>query len=208
MAEAPRDSRDPARKRQRAETPDSPPSARESEAVGPKSAARANVVFLSLLHGLLDRGVGELTLNIAHQVNATGYKPGGLAAALVEMYPYANVWKGRKERGTEEHLLGTVRIDPGPDPEKPAVFSLYGQLHGGKPKEPDDSSAHRAALFASALADLRAKAPDLDSIAFPENIGCAIGGGDWHEYKAMIHDFAAAMPNCAVYIVRCEQRHK
>ena len=197
MAEAPRDSRDP--KRQRAETPD-------SRVKSAKSTAPDNVVFLSLHHGLLDRGLGELTPNIAHQVNAKGYKPGGLAAALVEMYPYANVWKGRT--GTEEHLLGTVRIDPGPDPKKPAVFSLYGQLHGGKPKEPDDSSAHRAALFASALADLKAKAPDLDSIAFPENIGCAIGGGDWHEYKAMIHDFAAAMPNCAVYIVRCEQRHK
>ena len=202
---------DPARKRQPHEHAECPDSKRAKHAESAESAP-PNVVCLDLLHGLLDPGLAEFTPNIAHQVNATGTKPGGLAKPLVQKFRFADVWEKRKEKGTEESLLGTVRIDTDPTPEQHrnpvTVYSLYAQRNGGKPGKHDDSSAHRELYFARALADLQAKAPDLASIAFPENIGCGIGGGDWPRYQAMIRNFAEAMPNCAVFIVRCERLNK
>jgi radical SAM superfamily enzyme YgiQ (UPF0313 family) len=52
-----------------------------------------------------------------------------------------------------------------------------------------------------ALDYIKTQEPDLKSIAFPEGIGCGIGGGDWRTYKTMIHKFARDMPGCTVYIV-------
>ena len=200
MSEAPH-SAHLARKRQAPDSPpDSPP---DSQAKSAKTAP-ANVVVLSFPHGLLDHGVRGLTCNIAHQVNATSKKPGGLAKALVEELPFANVsFDEREHTGPQDSLLGTVRIDK--DPERATtvtVFSIYGQRYGGKPGKHNDSSADREKYFARALAHLAAQAPDLASIAFPENIGCGIARGDWTRYQAMIHDFAVAMPHCTVYIVR------
>ena len=203
MSEAPH-SAHLARKRQAPDSPpDSPP---DSQAKSAKTAP-ANVVVLSFPHGLLDHGVRGFTCNIAHQVNATSKKPGGLAKALVEELPFANVsFDEREHTGPQDSLLGTVRIDK--DPERATtvtVFSIYGQRYGGKPGNRADSSADREQYFASALADIQRKVPDLKSIAFPENIGCGIARGIWPNYEQMILNFADAMPRCTVYIVRCEK---
>lgn len=115
-------------------------------------------------------------------------------------FPFASV----HTEGQQKHLLGTVRIDTAPvelKGQRITVFSMYGQCYGGKPGNPGDFSADREANFAKALTDIRTKAPNLESIAFPENIGCGIGGGDWRRYEEMILDFASAMPRCTVYIV-------
>ena len=203
----------PAPKRNAPDSPDSPSGsdsrAKSAKLLGAKLVPH-NVIELSLPDGLLDPKLSDFTSNLIHQINALGLKPGGLAAALVDRCPYANPFEDRNQNGTQEHLLGTVRIDkdPSDNPENPTIFSLYAQLRGGAPgKHPHDSREHRVAYFESAIADLKAKAPGLESIAFPEKIGCAIAGGHWHDYKSIIHGFAAAMPNCAVYIVRCEKLH-
>ena len=157
----------------------------------------------------MDHGVRGFTSNIAHQVNATSKKPGGLAKALVVAVPFADLsLDEREDTGPQDSLLGTVRIDKDPEPgTKVTVFSIYGQRNGGKPGKHNDSSADREKYFARALAHLAVQAPDLASIAFPENIGCGIACGDWARSQAMIHDFAETMPHCTVYIVRCEKMH-
>jgi O-acetyl-ADP-ribose deacetylase (regulator of RNase III) len=164
-----------------------------------------NLVRLSYAGGILDPAFLALLesaggANIAHQVNAAGTSPGGLAAEVVRKFPYASVHTD----GPQKHLLGTVRIDAAPvelKGQKVTVLSMYGQRKGGKPRKRGDFSADREANFAKALTDIRTKAPSLESIAFPENIGCGIGGGDWRRYEEMILDFASAMPRCTVYIV-------
>lgn len=172
----------------------------------PKPDNTTSVVRLSYPGGILDptliaylesRAGGA---NIAHQVNAAGTRPGGLAAKVVMKFPFASV----HTEGQQKHLLGTVRIDTAPvelKGQRITVFSMYGQCYGGKPEKTGDFSADREANFAKALTDIRTKAPNLESIAFPENIGCGIGGGDWSRYEEMILDFASAMPRCTVYIV-------
>ena len=41
------------------------------------------------------------------------------------------------------------------------------------------------------------------SIAFPENIGCGRGGGDWETYRTMIERFARKNIHIRVAIVQC-----
>ena len=168
---------------------------RKKRKLGTSGTLPENIVRLRFPGGVLDPLLLEHVKYIAHQVNATGKSPGGLAAALVREYEDANVWA---RESAEEHLLGSVRIDR---TERVAIVSMYAQMHGGKPLKEADKKADRARYFSLCLSDLRTKLPDVCSIAFPEKIGCVIGGGDWSEYLAMIADFAAKMPNATVYIV-------
>lgn len=168
---------------------------RKKSKLGTSGTLPQNIVRLRFPGGVLDPLLLEHVTYIVHQVNATGNSPGGLAAALVREYEAANVWA---RESTEEHLLGSVRID---HTENVAIVSMYGQMHGGKPLKHGDKKADRASYFARCLSDLRTKLPDVCSIAFPEKIGCVIAGGDWSEYLAMITDFAVKMPNATVYIV-------
>ena len=81
------------------------------------------------------------------------------------------------------------------------IYSIYGQLNGGGPGKENDSAAHRKAYFEQGLDYIKTQVPDLESIAFPEKIGCVIGGGNWETYEKMICEFAHDMPGCTVYIV-------
>jgi hypothetical protein len=127
----------------------------ESESAAPEGAEReakpepANLVRLSYPGGILDPALLALLesaggANIAHQVNAAGTSPGGLAAEVVREFPYASVHTD----GPQKHLLGTVRIDTAPvelKGQKATVFSMYGQRRGGKPRKRGDVSADREA---------------------------------------------------------------
>lgn len=175
-----------------------------------KPEPRLSVIRLSLKKGILDPELLRHTQNLAHQVKADPRKkPGGLAKELESLYPFASLHTEGAE-GPQDDLLGTVRIDAEPSGPKGqeghkaanvTIFSLYAQRYGGQPGKRADSSADREAYFKKALADIQRKAPDLKSIAFPENIGCGIGGGIWPNYEEMILDFASDMPGCTVYIV-------
>jgi hypothetical protein len=192
------------------ESPESPESRDSPERKRRKPEPRRSVIRLSFKSGLLDPELLRYTPNLAHQVKADPRrKPGGLAKGLEELYPFASLHtEGAK--GPQDELLGTVRIDTEPSDPKGqeghkaanvTIFSLYGQRYGGPPGNRADSSADREAYFARAIADIQRKAPDLKSIAFPENIGCGIGAGIWPNYEQMILDFANDMPSCTVYIV-------
>jgi hypothetical protein len=168
-----------------------------------------NVVHLILEKGLLDKELSEFTPNLAHQVKADPRKkPGGLAKELTELHGFADLHNEGAE-GPQDDLLGTARIDTEPsDPKGPhgqkaatTIVSIYGQRYGGKPGGERDSSAAREEYFKNGLDDIKRQVPDLESIAFPEKIGCGIGGGHWRTYQKMICEFARDMPGCTVYIV-------
>ena len=199
------------------ESPESPESRDSPERKRRKPEPRRSVIRLSLKKGILDPELLRYTQNLAHQVKADPRKkPGGLAKVLEKLYPFASLYTEGAE-GPQDDLLGTVRIDTEPsDPKGPlgqeghkeasvTIFSIYGQRYGGAPGKRADSSADREAYFKNALADIQRKAPDLRSIAFPENIGCGIGAGIWPNYEQMILEFASHMPGCAVYIVHYDE---
>jgi hypothetical protein len=175
----------------------------------PKTEPCRSVIRLCFPKGLMDKKLLEITTNLAHQVNADPRKkPGGLAKELTKLYEFADLHNEGAE-GPQDDLLGTARIDTepsdpkGPQGEKAAIriFSIYGQRKGGKPGGNRDSSAAREEYFKKGLKDIKRQVPDLESIAFPEKIGCVIGGGDWGTYEKMICEFAHDMPSCTVYIV-------
>ena len=162
-----------------------------------------NVVHLILENGLFDKELLEFTPNLAQQVNTGGKRPGGIAKQMEAEYPCTKV---RHDGGPKPALLGEVRIDITPEltknHEPVRIWSIYGQLNGGGPGKENDSAADREAYFEQGLDYITTREPDLKSIAFPEGIGCGIGGGDWPTYQKMIHEFARDMPGCTVYIVR------
>ena len=190
--------------------PESPESPESPERKRRKPEPRRSVIRLRLKKGILDPELLRHTQNLAHQVKADPRKkPGGLAKELEKIYPFASLHTEGGE-GPQDDLLGTVRIDTEPSDPKGqedhkaasvTIFSLYGQRYGGPPGKRADSPADREKYFKKALADIQRKAPDLKSIAFPEHIGCGIGGGIWSNYEEMILDFAETMPHCTVYIV-------
>ena len=189
------------------------PESRESRDASPEPKRHkpepGNVVHLTLKKGLLDEKLLEFTPNLAHQVNADPRKkPGGLAKDLTKLYRFADLHNEEAE-GPQDDLLGTARIDTEPSDPKGShgqkaattIVSIYGQRYGGKPGKENDTPADREVYFKNGLKDITRQVPDLESIAFPEKIGCGIGGGHWPTYQKMIHEFANDMPGCTVYIV-------
>jgi hypothetical protein len=188
--------------------PDSSPE-RKRPKHEPKTEPCRSVIRLSFPKGLLDKGLLEFTPHLAHQVKADPRKkPGGLAKELTKVHTFADLHNEGAE-GPQDDRLGTARIDTEPsDPKGPqgqkaatTIVSIYGQRYGGKPGGERDSSAAREEYFKNGLDDIKRQVPDLESIAFPEKIGCGIGGGHWRTYQKMICEFARDMPGCTVYIV-------
>jgi hypothetical protein len=79
----------------------------------------------------------------------------------------------------------------------------YKRLPCPNSKE-EDSKAQRAKWFQTALDKLAALTIQRQwkTIAFPENIGCGLAGGDWTVYRSMIVQFAQKVyPATVVFIV-------
>jgi O-acetyl-ADP-ribose deacetylase (regulator of RNase III) len=161
-----------------------------------------NVVHLTLENGIFNKDLLKRTPNLVQQVNTGGKKPGGIAKKIEAKYSCTKV---RFHGGPKAAWLGTVRIDITPELTENhgpvRVLSIYGQLNGGGPGEKPDSAADREVYFKNGLDYIKSQEPGLKSIAFPEGIGCGIGGGHWPNYKEMIREFARDMPGCTVYIV-------
>lgn len=134
------------------------------------------------------------TKYIVHQCNCFTWVAAGLAQAVFEKFPYANIYKDRKPVGDENGKIdkpGTIIIK-GNGIEQRYIINLLGQYYPGRPKYKDsqkDGFKTRKKYFFSGLKEI-AKINDLDSIAFPWQIGCGIAGGNWDEYKELIDKFA------------------
>ena len=181
--------------------PESRDSSLESKRHKPEPAPE-NVVHLTLEDGIFNKDLLELTPNVVQQVNTGGKRPGGIARQMEAKHPCTKL---RHNGGTKPALCGKVRIDITPELTENhgpvTIYSIYGQLNSGGPGKENDSAADREVYFKNGLDYIKSQEPGLKSIAFPEGIGCGIGGGHWPNYKTMIHEFAHDMPGCTVYIV-------
>jgi len=185
------------------ESRDSSPERKRPKHEPETEPAPENVVHLTLKNGLFNKELLGFTPNLAQQVNTGGKRPGGIAKQMEAKYVCTRL---RHHGGAKPALLSTVRIDTTPELTENhgpvTIFSIYGQLNGGGPGKENDSAADREAYFEQGLDYIKTQEPDLKSIAFPEGIGCGIGGGHWPTYKKMIQKLARDMPGCTVYIVR------
>jgi hypothetical protein len=52
-----------------------------------------------------------------------------------------------------------------------------------------DDEKQRLKWFKATLKQI-AQLPELESVAFPYQIGCGLAGGDWKQYRAALEEFA------------------
>ena len=124
---------------------------------------------------------------ICHQTNCVTNRAAQIAASMFARFPWANIYAPR----VRPDQPGTIIIK-GNGKDQRFVIAMLAQYYPGSPKFPNsikDGSAARRAYFQSCLQAVR-QIPDIDSVAFPFQIGCGAAGGDWGQYQNMIEEFA------------------
>ncbi len=127
---------------------------------------------------------------IVHQCNCRSTRSAGLAKALFEMFPEANCYINNEYR----RIPGTIQVVN-------RVINLFGQDFPGRPNSKYETSKMRLLYFEAALEAIHNELPNLQSVAFPQNIGCGLAGGDWKHYFERIKIFSEKLPNVNVFIV-------
>jgi O-acetyl-ADP-ribose deacetylase (regulator of RNase III) len=120
---------------------------------------------------------------IAHQCNCLTKKGAGLSYVMFKKFPHADIYSKR----TSKDQPGTIVIR-GSEKER-YVINMLAQVCPGKPR-PNDTKQMRIKWFQQCLEKI-SEIKDLDSIAFPHNIGCGLAGGDWKVYEKMLNEFAS-----------------
>lgn len=146
----------------------------------------------------------------AHQCNCLTTSAHGLSAAVADRFPWADVYAERQSVGRRNLAAPADRPEPGTVAMRArgqqtvvAMFAQYdygrpGAARAGRPAQHRDTRENRLAWFVEALGRLGG----LESVAFPERVGCGLAGGDWRAYRAAIARYAAAHPATRVSIVR------
>ena len=127
--------------------------------------------------------------HIAHQANCVSIRAAGLARAIFEAFPWANVYSSRRARGDDASLLGSITIQGDAGKAERQVINIYGQINPGGPTRGSDSAHSRLEAFSKALNQI-AMLPELKSIGFPYGIGCGLARGDWNGYEPLLEGFA------------------
>ena len=144
------------------------------------------------------------TKYIAHQCNLLTVDAAGVAKAIFDAFPYADIYKERLNNKTlsKDDLLGNF-ILRGNGKDQRYVINMMCQKYPGKPKFLDnkiDGIVARENHFASCLERI-SWINQLDSIAFPYGIGCNLAGGNWNHYLKMLEEFSAGV-SAKVFLIR------
>jgi O-acetyl-ADP-ribose deacetylase (regulator of RNase III) len=137
---------------------------------------------------------------VAHQCNCYSRSGAGLAKAIFNAFPWADVYSNRSERRNDASLFGSITVHGDPKHNQRYVINIYGQLKPGKPSPGGDSAASRLEAFSKAL-DQIAELPELKSIGFPYGIGCGLARGDWNEYEKLLEDFAERVGERGISVI-------
>ncbi len=78
---------------------------------------------------------------------------------------------------------------------------MMAQFGPGKARQGDDARLRRE-WFWQCLGRMESRKPRFKQLAFPENIGCGLAGGDWSIYKEMIRTFARRNRDIRVDIIQ------
>lgn len=124
----------------------------------------------------------------------------GLARAIFQAFPWADVYSNRHKRGDDTSLFGSITVHGDPKLNQRSVINIYGQLKPGKASPGQDSQALRLEAFSKAI-DQIAKLVELRSIGFPYGIGCGLAGGDWQLYERLLETFAERVSERGISVV-------
>lgn len=137
---------------------------------------------------------------ICHQVNCQGTMASGIAKQIRAKWPevydqYKKVCSKfiRLYTNPAEHMLGNVQYCP--CDSGLVVVNVFSQDNYGY--DGDRYTSYDA--FANALNRLRMEIPHKNTIGFPKNIGCGLGGGNWNIVLAMIEEILGNTHDVYIY---------
>lgn len=123
---------------------------------------------------------------IAHQTNCRSSNgiAAGIAKQIFTKYPYSNVYFNNNE-----DKLGIIQIMGNGDDQR-YIINMFAQKFPGKHWSlGEDTEANRKIYFYNCLKQIYS-ITDIQSVAFPDHIGCGLAGGDWEWYHKTIKEFA------------------
>jgi len=130
---------------------------------------------------------------LVHQCNCVTNRAAHLAKTMFTAFPWADIYSEREKIDyrnlPEEQKPGNIIIRKKDDKH---VIAILGQVFPGSPKFPDspiDGIKAREKYFIDGLKKIL-EIKDLESIAFPDHIGCGAAGGNWEFYKKLIERFS------------------
>ena len=152
---------------------------------------------------------------ICHQVNCQGRMGSGIAKQIKAKWPavydaYRAKFQEMENEITEmcssweiqmdvsEVLLGHIQIVPVND--KQNVINMFAQQYYGY----DGLRYTSYDAFWDCLNKIKETIPKGSEIAFPDHIGCGLGGANWSVIQSMI--YAALNEDYNVYIYRLEEQ--
>jgi|LSPY01.1.fsa_nt_gi O-acetyl-ADP-ribose deacetylase (regulator of RNase III) len=129
---------------------------------------------------------------ICHQVNCLGIMGGGLALQIKkEVLACFMLYESICREEKKERLLGDVLVWQGLS-EPFAIANLFGQLELASPSNPQATNYDALRSSLNKLKAYCKKQTLIDypslKIAFPKNMGCGLGGGDWEIVEKMIKE--------------------
>lgn len=141
---------------------------------------------------------------IGHQCNCTTTHAAGIAKVIFDKYPHSDTY--RKRKNIYESVLhnktlgqsdqGTIDI-LGNGKNERFVINMYVQRYPGKPKPVNDTSLqsimdkkHDRLIWLKICLNQISKIENIESVVFPEGIGCKLAGGDWECVLPIIESFA------------------
>lgn len=146
---------------------------------------------------------------IVHQCNCVTTVAAHLAKTIFTAFPYADIYEERANKTIDYKKLpegerpGDILLR-GNGKDKRYVLAILGQAFPGRPRFPDskmDGTEARERHFVEAIKKIMV-IENLESIAFPDHIGCGAAGGDWHFYRRCIDALSDRLKNkTKVYIV-------
>lgn len=160
---------------------------------------------------------------IVQQCNCVTLNAQGLAASIASEYSYADLYGRRTGKNSfcatpaTQDAPGTcILAKPPAGVTGPVVACLMGQVAPGKPSSSarkygvppgTDNIQCRLNYFQSALTELAGSCQkeQWKLVAFPFRIGCALAGGSWPDYLAMLQGFLDVVSGYGASVVICQQ---
>lgn len=120
---------------------------------------------------------------IVHQCNCVSKGSAGIAKRIFDTFPEVNIYKNR----IQPNIPGTISFSLKQIPKPYKIINLFAQYYPGKPNTTSDSEILRLQWFRQGLFEISKLKPR--SIAFPNKIGCNLGGGNWQKVLTIIEKF-------------------
>jgi O-acetyl-ADP-ribose deacetylase (regulator of RNase III) len=143
---------------------------------------------------------------IAHQCNCTSKSSSGLAKAIFEKFPYADIYKDRYSENPFWHKPGELYIRG--EVNQRLVINMTSQVLPGGPGKlfevapgmsTQETTETREKLFLICLKKIKA-IPGIKSVAFPYKVGSGLAGGDWNRYHEVLNRFATQLDKSRVEV--------